>query len=48
MTCRYLAFILFFSAVVLCEGLEDPKTKKIENLKQKIGLKELQTQEKVF
>jgi hypothetical protein len=39
MTCRYLAFILFFSAVVLCRGLEDPKTEKIENLKQKIGLK---------
>ena len=39
MTCRYFAFILFFSAVVLCEGLEDPKTEKIENLKQKIGLK---------
>ena len=39
MTCRYFVFILFFSAVILCEGLEDPQTKKIDNLKQKIGLK---------
>lgn len=39
MTCRYFAFILIFFAVILCEGLEDDKTEKIETLKQKIGLK---------
>jgi len=39
MICRYFAFILFFSAVILSEGLGDPKAKKIEYLKQKIGLK---------
>ena len=39
MTCRYFVFILFFSAVVLCKGFEDPKIEKIEHLKQKIGLK---------
>ena len=39
MTCKYFAFILFSSAVILSEGLGDPKAKKIEYLKQKIGLK---------
>ena len=39
MTCKYFAFILFFYSVIFCEGLEEPKTKKIDNLKQKIGLK---------
>ena len=39
MPCRYFAFILFFSNVIFCEGLENPNTKKIEKLKQEIGLK---------
>ena len=39
MPCRYLAFILFFSNVIFCEGLGNLKTKKIEKLKQEIGLK---------
>ena len=39
MPCRYFAFILFFSNVIFCEGLGNLKTKKIEKLKQEIGLK---------
>ena len=39
MPCRYFAFILLFSNVIFCEGLKNPKTKKIEKLKQEIGLK---------